>query len=538
MLNKLSAVLRYDSAGEWRAIVGELPDEAGLKQLKAIAQLRPAARKFRSGMVICVPTSATSWHFWVLENVPPVSELAELLSRFQSLSAGFAAEEDSPATVQERPIAPSVGTPMLLPRIALASAQIGQLSPKALARRGLQDIVEAGAATSAVLLDFRGSKLRRKWLSDQRLENHSDEIAVVASSERGETALRRQVEASSVAEEDLEAALLARRVSASSLTLMLPPAGQSGYGLVAFGSPADAMGELGQLLDMMTVVAPQPIGSPLRRNIRRGLAAAALVAAAVWLALPTPIIINATGTTSATEAMVAALPTEGFLKAMHVRVGDEVTAGAAIAEFFSPRLDEAKAEETLNISVEDTNAQTALAENNYGAYQLATQRKAIAETKLKQIEERQARLAMGSPASGRVISALSGSTIGTFQQLGTAVAVIQTGPGFRLSLKLARMDASLVKPGMIGVAYFRGLGGRSYTIRVVTPATVLVDAKTGVEMVEAVAEVTDADAASLIVGLSGYARLEGERAPRFVSYGRYAAEFVRVNAWTYLGLHL
>jgi hypothetical protein len=538
MLNKLSAVLSYDTATGWQAIIGDLPPAAKLRQLVETAQPRPAARKFGSGMAISVPVSTSRWHFWVLDNVPPVSELAELLTRLQGLSTGFTAlagggSSPEPAAASQ----PSRGAG-ILNRIASSSLQAGPLTPAALAKLGVQGLVESGAADALVLFKFKGDQIRKKWLSDQRLANRVDEIAAVVSSLRTDEPQRRHVEATSTADEDLEAALLARQANATSLSVVLPPKDQSGYGLLSFGSSATALDDLAALPELMSVVAPPKDKGQVRRWVRRGLIAATLGAAAIWLALPAPITINATGTTSAADATVAALPTEGFLKAMHVRVGDVVGQGEPIADFASPSLEEAAAQESLSVSIEDTNAQTALAENNYAAYQLATQRKAIAETKLEQIKVREAKLRMTAPAAGRIISAIPDSSTGSYQQTGTMVATIQTGPGFRLSLKLARMDASLVTPGMTGVAYFRGLGGRSYQIKVITPATVLTDPKTGAETVEAVAEVTDPDAADLIVGLSGYARLDGVTAPRIVSYSRYVVEFVRVRAWTYLGLHL
>ena len=535
-MNSVTAVLQFDSSLGWHAISGSLPSAETLASLREAAQARPAARKLGEGMVIVVPVAKDRWHFWLLDSVPPVKELADLLSRFQQISAGFAGQVPAAANSPEAP-AGQAARPSVLGAISGQSARSGRLRADAVAKLGLQELVESGLAERAALFTVRGGKPRKFWLSDQRLANNRDEMRLLARTRLDTAPSQARILASSTEDGELEAALLARQAGHDNLALLLPPAA-GGHGLIAFGTPEGSLEALAELPRLMSVVAPPKLkASGLRRWVRRVALVGGLALLGYWLAQPAPIRLAATGSTIAAEATVVALPEDAFLRQIKVRVGDRIEAGAAIADFASPKLKESEAQEQLNVSVEQMNAQAALAENNYGAYQLATQRAEIAQTRLNQLREREAGLAVAAPATGRVIEALPDSVTGSFLTTGTPVVTIQTGAGFRMVLNLSRVDARFVVPGVTGSVYFRGLGGRSYAIRVLTPAAIVVDQRTGAESVQALAEVIAEDQRQLIVGLAGYARLDGPTAPRIVGVTRDVTEFIKVRLWTYLGLH-
>jgi Barrel-sandwich domain of CusB or HlyD membrane-fusion len=538
MLNKLTTVLLYDSARGWSPIVGELPAASKLTAFVAMAQDRPSARKLDKGMVISVPVRPSQWHYWLLDEVPPVSELADLLTRLQRLSSGFADVAPEPANTLTAPKVAHVDSGVLQGLANRSKTKGATLSRDVTAKLGLQHLVETGLAERAVLFRTHAGKVRKVWLSDQRLSNLLDQIKLLATARAGTEASAAIVPANTTVADDLEPALLARQSGQESLALILPPAQSSGYGLIAFGAKDEALPALKDLPDLMMVVAPPkpPIGRA-RRILRWAVPLAAVLALGVWLAQPAPVILNATGVTIAAEATIAALPEDAFLQSVAVRVGDTVEAGDLLATFTSPRLQEAQSEEQLNVSVEQMNAQAALAENKYGAYQLSTQRAEIAQARLDQLREREAGLTLKAPVAGRVIEAIPSAVTGSFLTTGTPVATIQTSSGFLMSLNLSRMDAWLVKTGMTGQVYFRGLSSKAYVIRIVSPAAVVVDPQSGAESVEALAEVTSPDQGQIIVGLSGYARLDGPVEPRISGYGRYISEFIKVRLWTYLGLH-
>jgi multidrug resistance efflux pump len=271
-----------------------------------------------------------------------------------------------------------------------------------------------------------------------------------------------------------------------------------------------------------------------RRWLRRGVGLAVVAGLAVWLALPAPLSITATGEALAADVTVIALPTDGYLSQVQVRNGDPVAVGAPIARFTSPQLEDALAEARLQASIEQLNAQVALADNKYAEYQISEQRLEVASTRITQLTDKIASLSIVSPVGGRVLNAMPATVTGAFSQTGQEVATVQTSDRMFVKMALERLDARLVRQGMEGTVFFRGLANRAFALKVLNPATVVVDSRTGAERVEALAELTAPD--GVIAGMSGIISLEGEPAPRIVSYGRYAYEFLRAKSWTYLGL--
>jgi multidrug efflux pump subunit AcrA (membrane-fusion protein) len=266
-----------------------------------------------------------------------------------------------------------------------------------------------------------------------------------------------------------------------------------------------------------------------------GLAAVA-VAGAVFLAQPAPVILTTVGTTLAEDVTLVTLPSDAFLTQMHVRVGDRVAQGDLLAEFRSRALDDALAEERLAASIEQLTAQAAFAENDIATFQLANQRLEIVQARIAQLAARQQELRMTAPTAGQVISAMSSNVAGLFGTTGQEVVQLQTTDAMRVAMELSRLDARMVAPDMTGTAYFRGLSQRNFNVTVLSPPSVSIDPNSGAERIVTAARVDEPQ--GLIVGMTGFLRLQGPDAPRIVGYGRYVAEFIREKSWTYLGLQL
>ena len=546
MLDKLEAVIRYDRPDTWVVVFGQAPDAALRAELAKTAQARPSARKLREGMVISVPLGEERWLLWQLSEVPPVSDLAAVMARLQDLSRGLERllADGAPSAALPAPAGQAGPAPTAAEGVAGLAARLrtvlnGQAKPKqAFVAASLLDIlVEYGAIDGGMLVEFTKTGIRRHWLSDSRYRSHAAEMRLVAKSLRTAENRSLVVPASGEDARFLEAALLARQFGSHSAVALLPATDTHSYGLFAFGAKDEALPLLTGALDLATILAaPRTPASERRRWLRRGLVWGILAALAVWLALPAPIAVTATGEATARDLIVVAMPSDGFLKQMHVRPGDRVAIGDVLAEFDSPSLRDMLAEEQLNATIETLSAQAALAENRYSDYQISTERLKIVTTRIAQISDRIAGLRIAATAEGEVIEAMPDSTTGAFARTGDKVAAIQTSDAMRMKLTFARLDARLVLPDMTGTAYFRGTAGRTFALRVLTPATVIEDARTGNEVIEAVAEITDPE--GVIAGMSGVASLDGPRAPRIVSYGRYAYEFIRRVAWTSLGLKL
>ena len=541
MLDKLDAVFQFERPASWSVIFGKLPEATVCADLARTAQTRPSARKLGEGMVISVPLSADCWLFWQLSEVPPVSDLAAVMARLQDLSRGLVrllpGGVAGPAALAPPEVAanPALDLPKLTARLKVVLGGKARPKPAAVMTSLLDLLVEAGAMDGGMLIEFAAKGVRRHWLSDSRYRSHATEMRLVAESLQASEVRALVVPAVGESAEHLEPALLARQFGSEAVAFVLPAKRAHGLGLCAFGSVAVNLPLLVGALDLATVVAPpKPPGAERRRWLRRCLLWGGALVAAVWLALPTPIAVTATGEAVAQDLTVVAMPGDAFLKVMHVRPGDVVITGDLLAEFDSPLLRDMLAEEQLNATIETLSAQAALAENRYSDYQLATERLKIVTTRIAQITDRIAALRIAATVNGKVIEAMPDSVTGAFARTGDKVAAIQTSPAMRMKLTFARLDARLVKHGMAGSAYFRGMVGRTYVLRILTPATVREDPQTRAEIVEAIAEIQAPD--GVIAGMSGVASLDGPTAPRIVSYGRYAFEFVRKFAWTRLGL--
>jgi hypothetical protein len=104
----------------------------------------------------------------------------------------------------------------------------------------------------------------------------------------------------------------------------------------------------------------------------------------------------------------------------------------------------------------------------------------------------------------------------------------------QVQVELSRMDARLVTVGMSGTAYFRGLSARSFAVEILGPPSTVTQPQTGQSSIQTMASISAPE--GVIVGMTGFLRLEGPTAPRIVGLGRYVTEFIREKAWTYLGL--
>lgn len=535
MLDKLEAVLRLSATGEWSVVFGDLPEAAVLTDLAAMAKARPAARKLSGGMAIAMPMSAGRWTIWLLSVVPPVSELAAIMSRLQELTSGLDRLEPTAAAAPTLtgPTADAGQTSDALSRLRKALPGASRPKIAILVSALLEQLVDSGVILGGAVIAYREDRQKKLWLSDARYRGHRKEIGMVAAAARGEAPLATIVEADSGGDDWLEASILARQFDADSVALVLPERSASGYGVIAFG--AKDLSALQLVSDLCAIVAPiRSRKLQRRRQIRFAVAAAVIGALAVWLALPAPVTVSTTGETVAADMSIVALPAAAFLKRVHVSTGQVIGKGQLVAEFDSPELQEALAEERLNATVETLSAQAALAENRYSDYQLSTERLAIVNTRISQIQDRIAALRVVAPVDGRIVEAVSDSITGAYFQTGQQIVAIQTSDAINMRLRVSRMDANLVRPDMAGRVYLRGLAERSFALTVLSPATVREDPQTRTETVEAMAEVIAPQ--GVIVGMSGFARLDGPTAPRIVGLGRYAMEFLREETWTILGL--
>ncbi len=528
MLDQVEYVYLAKPDGADVAIFGQLPDSSVRQGFSDMFQDRPAARKVDQFTLVSIPIGENLWCIWMLGLVPTVTTLPRVLTTIAALSRAYASKS--------APSSPTKTADLAGPEAVLADLpRRRRQTPKVLMARMTAYLVERNAGSAVLVLAVKNGIVQKTWASDETVAKVQGELrAAFVQQMQGAP---KRVLVSSTDPLDFETVLIAQRLGAQSLGFYAAPAA-SGYGMILVDPAQDAsagpVAEVAQALQFSRPISTTPF---LSRARKQSLAALGLILT-TWLLWPAPIWLTVTGVSVPDATVTTSVTTEATLQQMFVRVGDQVVQDQPIAQLFSAQLEERRAQESLQIKVEELSAQAAMAKNDFGAFQLAQQRGEIAKTRLAQLQARIGQLAIKAPVAGQIVAAVPDSNKGAAVPTGTQIAQIQTAREFLVRLNPARVDARILARGMVGQIYFRGLGDRTYALEMITPPVAILDPATRAEKLEAFAKITAADDGRLMGGLSGYARIQGPRQIRIVSLTRYMVEFVRVKAWTYLGLAL
>lgn len=500
---------------------GELGDALSAL-IPGLRSTKLASAPLGSGIAVSVPLDRDRWCLWVFGAVPPVRELSATLDVLKRLSAllvaggGPSAPDGEIAQLRLKAIVSSISEESLPRRRWLRACHVaGQLATA---------LVEDDAATGLALARLSGGKVRQLWVSDDRFEVARDELGVLLSA-----AIRKEEDTT-----PLDRGLVAERLGVASLTFDLPESGH-GYAVLVIGPKQPANTIIALTRELIALVAP--VHRPQHMRYARTLALAALIAALGWLGLPAPIYLTVPGVLLPDDVYGVPLTTEATLQEVRVGVGDWVQEGEVIAVFRSAKLEEQKTQGELEVTMEALNAESSLAEANFGEFQIAEKRLQIARARLEQIESQITELLVRAPHDGRVVSALSKSDNGRLLPLGTELARIQRGNGFLVRLTPTRLDANLLHVGMEGVMYVRGAQGANPDIKLTSPPYIPVGSQEEQTDLIALGQLRAGKDLPLISGMAGYARLEGAETIRFLALTRNLREFIRVKAWYYLGLH-
>lgn len=544
-MDKVDFVVLLRRDGSLVPVFGQLPDPTTAKIWQDLMQSRPAARKEGGGFIVSVPlhqgsnedgeNAAQVWAIWQMGYVPAVTDLPKVLANIAALSRGFLG-----ASLSNLAAATAAAKPALFPKIEEIFADLPSRKRRNLAllsQRLPAILAEATQCVSVAAFAVVGGKVRKSWVSDERLKPIQGQLRSIYQAQLDKDRMPCRITQSSENPDDFEAQLLLQRLGSTSFDIVFP-AQSAGYGLIVVdaveGDHNEAFAAAMAGLQLSRPLSSTPLLTPKRK---RALMAAG-AAAAIWLALPAPTWLTITGTSLPDQTLTVALPSDATLQQMFVRVGQRVAQGAPIAQLFSAQLQERRSQEELSIKVEELAAQAAMSENNFGAFQLAQQRAEIAKTRLAQIVTRIEQLNVIAPADGLIVAAVADNTKGAALPQGTTLAEVQTAPKFLVRLNPARVDARLLAVGQTGKIYFRGLSDRTYDMRIITPPVATMNANTRVETLESYAQITTPDDGRLMGGLTGYARVAAPNQMRLMTLTRYIREYIRVKAWNYLGLPL
>lgn len=531
MFDKVAAIVVVEKhgGGDWSPPVvlhGAAPADLDVAALQSACGDKPALRKQGQGLAIMLPEPPSGWVIWLLDHMPPVTALPELVDRLGRLTRDLRGTGGTP---------PDTAKPifdLLLPRLARSEKR-----DRATVAQMLADAcVENNLARSAVVADLRYTKVRRLYYSDSRLAPFADEFRFLIRTYLGDDPASHDLSQDDLSVAGLDGALLNDMAGSLRMMLDLPARGEGGLALILF-DPVAVPSDLGRLLAALGLLAiGRKPAKPLRRRIVQGAVAAAMLGLVIWLALPAPLVVTATAVSEPQGAVAMALPVAGFVDSIDVRVGDVVASGDVIASFRAPDLEERYAALVVELATENVVAQTALSSNDYGAFLLSQQKIESATMRQNRLQERLAELDMRAEVAGRVVSAMGPDTTGRFVQMGETVAVVQPRAVFSAKLTVSRVDAPLLQRGQQGEIWFRGLSDRSWPVETETPVVLETAPDGSTENLILRARLLDDDQQQLFAGLAGFARIEVGQQMRVRVLSRYATEYIRGKAWIWFGL--
>ena len=276
----------------------------------------------------------------------------------------------------------------------------------------------------------------------------------------------------------------------------------------------------------------EALRQPSRRNTRR-IAAGAVLALLFAALAPLETAVGGRARVEGAQQRVVSAPTDGFLKAAHVRPGDRVRAGAALVDLV---------EGDLLLERERWASQLAQHENAY-AGAMAKSDRVSASTSMARVAEAQAQLALveGQLTRGRVTAPFDAlvvqgdlsQSIGAPVRQGDTLLTLATTDHYRVIVEIDEVDIARVRPGQAGRLVLSSLpwDGQDIVVERMTPLARVVE---GRNVFDVEARLTGATA-QLRPGLLGRADLVVGRMPPLWAWTRHALDRIRVAYWSWLG---
>lgn len=491
---------------------------------------RPGVRKIEAGYVIRVPLAPTNDVVWLIapETVPDAAAVKALCAEAQALF-GAAQTPDAAAG----PAADIVRALAMLPRGRGRRAT----------RRALEAISAATGWTGLAAIQIRNGRARaiREQAVNSGPKPASIRIFATQMLSAGETTLlvdRARVGSASAENAGTESAetpdreLYLQTHDLERFAISLPDG--DGIGLYCEG---DVTGDAANAARAALSLKLERPTQARKRSLRGFFVMTAATAAAVLLLWPVRFEIGAPAEIEPARSETVALAYEGRLTTLHRRIGEAVASGDLLAKLDSAELAEEEKQATLDQMLEALSAQEALASDDYASFQLAEQRKAIAQFRAEQSQRRLDALSVTAPTDGKLVFIITEKSIGTVLPAGSPVAEIQIGTDMRARLTLAGGDGRLVTRGMTGDVVVRGLVDRTFPIEILEDPQANLD-EAGGQVVTVLAKVDAPEDARLIKGLTGFARIDAGTERRIWVWTRPIVEFLRLRTWMYLGLRL
>lgn len=224
-----------------------------------------------------------------------------------------------------------------------------------------------------------------------------------------------------------------------------------------------------------------------------------------------------------------AAPFGGTIVTSNVKQGDFVHAGQPLVEFDTVDLLTERKKLSAEVMIAKTKLNSALVGKDDQAASAANAEIVIAEAKIQLVDSQIERSVLRAPHDGVIISGNSADRIGEVVPLGAPLLTLGTADEFNIELEIPESCIRYVRQGQIG---FFATNTRSderlkfVVDRVPYTSTVRSD------KIVYVADVSiKADAAALRVGMTGYAKITGQRKPIWWITTRKIIDAMRLRVW-------
>ncbi len=293
--------------------------------------------------------------------------------------------------------------------------------------------------------------------------------------------------------------------------------------------------DLGPLVRSLRACTGRWRALPLQRR-RLWLAGAPLaLAAGVGLMLvPLGHQIAAASTLQGRVQRAVVAPLDGYLKAVHVRAGDNVKAGDLLAELVDDdlRLDQRRRQ--TEVTQHENAYGDAMARQDRSALVLAEARAAEARAQLGLVEAQLARTRLLAPFDGQVIAGDLQQQLAAPLRRGELLFTLTPTRELRLLLQVDERDSAFVQPGQAGAVTFSALPAQRFEL-VVERLSPVAQASDGRNVFEAEARLLAAPQDLLRPGMQGLAQLQA--APQSLGWllSHPVTDWLRLQWWRWIG---
>lgn len=271
-----------------------------------------------------------------------------------------------------------------------------------------------------------------------------------------------------------------------------------------------------------------------RTSDRRVWGCVALSALALGLlcALPMPYRVGGHARIEGAEQRALSAPTDGYLKAVHVRPGDRVVKGQPLVDLADQDLTLQRRKWASELAQQESAHAIALARADRSALVVAMARADQARAQLALVETDLARASIVAPFDGVVIQGDLAQAIGSPVERGKPLLMIAPGDAFRVVVEVDERDVAEVRAGQRGTLALAALPWETLPIAItrVTPIARTVE---GNNVFEVEADVSGAAAGRIRPGLEGVARIDVARRPLAWGWSHRLTEWLRLRLWAW-----